>query len=205
MMSLAPLLTAVIGWLALGETLTGRDMLGMALTVAGIAWAVLERSKSRSVRCEPRGPRRRSSGLALGFGGALGQAGGLILSKIGMGGYNAFAATQVRVLAGIAGYVAAVLRSCAGGRGCAPALRDRRGPRLRRPRRLLRAVPRGLAVPDRRPLARVAGVAASIMALTPVLIIPLVVAAAPGAGGDRRRARGAGGGDGGGAAVFMRL
>ena len=48
MMSLAPLLTALIGWLVLGETLTGRDALGMALTVAGIAWAVLERPPLRS-------------------------------------------------------------------------------------------------------------------------------------------------------------
>ena len=40
------------------------------------------------------------------LGGALGQAGGLILSKIGMKGYDTFAATQIRVIAGIAGFSA---------------------------------------------------------------------------------------------------
>ena len=41
--------------------------------------------------------------MALGAGGALGQAGGLVLSKLGMGSYDPFAATQVRVLVGAAG------------------------------------------------------------------------------------------------------
>jgi drug/metabolite transporter (DMT)-like permease len=38
------------------------------------------------------------------FGGVLGQAAGLVLSKYGMGSYNAFAATQIRVIAGIFGF-----------------------------------------------------------------------------------------------------
>jgi drug/metabolite transporter (DMT)-like permease len=42
----------------------------------------------------------------LGLGGALGQAGGLVLSKYGMKGYDAFAATQIRIIAGIAGFSA---------------------------------------------------------------------------------------------------
>jgi drug/metabolite transporter (DMT)-like permease len=38
------------------------------------------------------------------FGGALGQALGLVLSKKGMASYNAFASTQIRIVAGIAGF-----------------------------------------------------------------------------------------------------
>jgi drug/metabolite transporter (DMT)-like permease len=172
MMSLVPLLTTVIGWLALREVLTGRDMLGMGLTVVGIGWAVLDRSKSWS-SAPAASARPPLSGLALGFGGALGQAGGLILSKIGIGGYNAFAATQIRVLAGIAGYslMFFVLRWWPNVR---TGLRDRRalgfaalgaffGPFI--------AVSLSLIAVR----ATLAGVAASIMALTPVLIIPLVV------------------------------
>jgi drug/metabolite transporter (DMT)-like permease len=173
MMSLVPPLTALIGWLALGETLSRRDLLGMTLTVGGIAWAVLERTKPAAL--EGGAPHRHvtPAGIALGFGGALGQAGGLILSKIGMGTYNAMAATQIRVIAGFVGY--AILFFVLGW-----------WPNVRR----------GLA--DRKALgltalgaffgpfvavtlsliairATLAGVAASIMALTPVLIIPLVV------------------------------
>ena len=40
-----------------------------------------------------------------GLGAALGQAICIILSKKGMGNYNAFAATQIRVLAALAGFI----------------------------------------------------------------------------------------------------
>ncbi|MGB4440397.1 MAG: EamA family transporter, partial [Sedimentibacter sp.] len=36
--------------------------------------------------------------------GALGQSLGLILSKIGMGNYNPFAATQIRIISSIIGF-----------------------------------------------------------------------------------------------------
>ena len=42
--------------------------------------------------------------ILLAFGGAVGQAVGLVLSKYGMGDYNAFAASQIRVLAGLFGF-----------------------------------------------------------------------------------------------------
>jgi drug/metabolite transporter (DMT)-like permease len=175
MMSLVPLLTTMIGWIVLGEVLAGRELLGMSLTVAGIAWAVFERGKSWTALpvAKPSRPGVPLSGLALGFGGALGQAGGLVLSKVGIGSYDAFAATQIRVLAGIAGYsvLFCVLRWWPQVR---TGLRDRRalgfaalgafcGP----------CIAVSLALIAVR--ATLAGVAASIMALTPVLIIPLVV------------------------------
>ena len=172
MMSLVPLLTTLIGWIVLGEVLSRRDMLGMLLTVGGIAWAVLDRAKSWT-SAAPDGGGIPLSGLALGFGGALGQAGGLILSKKGIGSYNAFAATQIRVLAGICGYSALffILRWWPNVRA---GLRDRRalgfaalgaffGPFI--------AVSLSLVAIR----STLSGVAASIMALTPVLIIPLVV------------------------------
>ncbi len=171
MMSLVPPLTALAGWLALGETLTPRDLLGMTLTVSGIAWAVLERTKP--VAGNGLGGHVTPGGLLLGFGGALGQAGGLILSKIGMGTYNAFAATQIRVLAGLTGY-ALLFFALGWWPNVRRGLADRKalglsalgaffGPFL--------AVTLALIAIR----ATVAGVAASIMALTPVLIIPLVV------------------------------
>jgi len=69
MMSLAPPMTAAIGWLLLGERLSPRQLLGMALTVAGIAFAILERPRSDAP--PPRG--HRLAGVLLGAGGALGK------------------------------------------------------------------------------------------------------------------------------------
>ena len=171
MMSLAPPLTAIIGWLVLGETLSGRDLVGMVLTVSGIAWAVLERNPPAADSA----PEVRPSftGLALAFGGALGQAAGLVLSKLGMGSYDAVAATQVRVLAGAAGF-ALLYFPLRWWPKVGAALRDRRalgfasigaffGPCV------------GVSLSLYAVRNTVAGVAASIMALTPVLIIPLVV------------------------------
>jgi drug/metabolite transporter (DMT)-like permease len=172
MMSLVPPLTALIGWLALGETLAPRDLLGMTLTVGGIAWAVLERTK-------PAGEGRVSAGhatpggIALGFGAALGQASGLILSKIGMGSYNAMAATQVRVIAGLAGYVLLFFAL-----GWWPNVRQGLADRKALGLAALGAFFGPFAAVTLSLIAiraTVAGVAASIMALTPVLIIPLVV------------------------------
>lgn len=181
MMAMSPLLTALIGWLLLGETLTGRDALGMSLTIAGIGWAVFERnpagsasaSDSASAQGPAPQPRALFTGLALGFGGALGQAGGLVLSKLGMGDYDPVAATQVRVLAGIAGYVL-ILTALRWWPRVRESLHDRRslafaslgaffGPFL------------GVSLSLFAVRHTVAGVAASIMALQPVIIIPLVV------------------------------
>ena len=176
LMSLVPPLTALIGWLALGETLTPRDLLGMTLTVGGIAWAVLERTKPAALAPLKEGVPSRHvtpAGLALGFGGALGQAGGLILSKIGMGSYDAMAATQIRVLAGLGGYTLLFFAL-----GWWPNVRRDVSDRKALGLTALGAffgpfVAVTLSLIAIR--ATVAGVAASIMALTPVLIIPLVV------------------------------
>lgn len=169
MMALVPPITALIGWAALGETLTGRDLLGMTLTVVGIGWAILERGRGAET-----GPLSVSfAGVALGLGGALGQGVGLILSKIGMAGYHVFASNQVRVLAGAVGY-ALLFFALKWWPNVRTGIRDGKalgfcalgaffGPFL--------AVSLSLVAVRE----TVAGVAASIMALTPVLIIPLVI------------------------------
>jgi drug/metabolite transporter (DMT)-like permease len=99
-MALAPPMAALLGWAILGERLGGLSVAGMALTLAGIALVVLERpSEERGIRFAH--PFR---GILLALGGAAGQAAGLILSKIGMADYSPFASTQIRILAGIAGF-----------------------------------------------------------------------------------------------------
>jgi drug/metabolite transporter (DMT)-like permease len=102
MMALVPPFTALIGLAVLGEELGPLDLLGMGLTVGGVVWVVLERKKARDGSTG----RPPVSGILLGLGGAVGQAVGLVLSKHGMRDYDPFAATQIRVLAGIVAFVA---------------------------------------------------------------------------------------------------
>lgn len=98
-MALVPPITTLISWLLMGEKLSLQEFLGMTLVVSGIALVVLERPRGeRTVKLS-----HPVSGILLAIGGAIGQAVGLVLSKFGMGDYNAFAATQIRVLAGLAG------------------------------------------------------------------------------------------------------
>lgn len=99
-MSLVPPITAFFGFLILGEKLTMFNFLGMTLALLGIAMAIFSRNGKGdrlSLKLSPRG-------LLYAFGGAVGQALGLILSKLGIRDYDPFAATQIRILAGIAGF-----------------------------------------------------------------------------------------------------
>ncbi len=80
-MTTSPLMAAMFGWVALGETLHGLAWIGVALTIAGVAWVVVERPA--------RGPtmdhRFFLRGVSLALIGAACQAGGLLLSKQGIG------------------------------------------------------------------------------------------------------------------------
>lgn len=99
-MTLVPPITAFFSFFMLGERLTLFNYLGMSLTFAGIALAVLNRDGENdrlSLKLSPRG-------VLYALGGALGQALGLVLSKVGLQNYDPFAATQIRIIAGIAGF-----------------------------------------------------------------------------------------------------
>lgn len=99
-MTLVPPMTAFFGWLILDEQLSFLNFAGISLTLAGIAMAIFARrngSERLSLKLAPRG-------VLYALGGALGQALGLVLSKLGLKEYDPFAATQIRVIAGIAGF-----------------------------------------------------------------------------------------------------
>jgi drug/metabolite transporter (DMT)-like permease len=171
-MSLAPPIAALLGWWVLGETLALEHALGMALTVAGVAWALADRQPATQTP-SPGDRRSRAAGVLLAACGALGQGGGLVLSKHGMGDYDAFAATQIRVLAGAVSF-ALIFTAIRGW--------PRVGPALRQPRAMLLT---GLGAVFG-PFLGVslsllavqhtqAGIAASIMAIYPVMLIPVVV------------------------------
>ncbi len=99
-MTLVPPITALFGWIILGEHLTLVNYFGMALTFTGIALAIFNRDgagEKLSLKLAP-------SGILYALGGAVGQALGLILSKLGVKDYDPFSATQIRVIAGLAGF-----------------------------------------------------------------------------------------------------
>ena len=101
-MLLAPPITAVAGWLFLDERLTALNWTGMAATIGGVALAASEKRPGRNGDA----PHVHATGMLLGVGAAFGQAIGLILSKYGMGDYSPFAATQIRALFGLIGFAA---------------------------------------------------------------------------------------------------
>lgn len=104
-MSLAPPITALIGWMLLGETLTIKQILAMAVTVSGIFIVMIFRKNNdKGVKYGKKSISVAFAGFLLALGGTIGQAAGLVLSKKGMGDYNPFAATQIRIIAGIAGF-----------------------------------------------------------------------------------------------------
>ena len=99
-MTLVPPITALFSFFILGERLSLFNYLGMTLTFSGIAMAILSRNGKDvklTLKLAPRG-------ILYAIGGAVGQALGLVLSKFGMNELDPFAATQIRIIAGIAGF-----------------------------------------------------------------------------------------------------
>ena len=100
-MTLVPPITAFFSFIILSERLTLYHYLGMSLTFTGIVMAIFSRNgkgEKLSLKLDPKG-------ILFAFGGAIGQALGLVLSKFGLKNYDPFSATQIRVIAGIFGYI----------------------------------------------------------------------------------------------------
>lgn len=165
-MTTVPPITALIGWLLLDEKMVLLHILGMFLTMAGIFMAIFSRPEN--------GQKIRLSypvkGIVFALIGAIGQAGGLVLSKYGMGEYNSFAASHIRLIAGMTGY-ALIILFLRKGALIRNAIHDAKG---------MKAISLGsffgpflgisfslLAVKYTE-----TGIAATIMAIVPILIIP---------------------------------
>jgi drug/metabolite transporter (DMT)-like permease len=95
-MSASPAFTALLAFFLLGEALTATGIAGMGITLGGIALVILERKETSSHTIPISTP-----GICYAFLGALGQAGGLILAKraFEIGPINGVLATFIRVLA----------------------------------------------------------------------------------------------------------
>ena len=99
-MTLVPPLAAFFGYIILGESLEAIQLTGMAVVISGIIMAIF----NRPVKGERLSIKIAPAGVVFAFIGAFGQALGLVLSKYGMEGYDPFASTHIRVIAGVAGY-----------------------------------------------------------------------------------------------------
>jgi drug/metabolite transporter (DMT)-like permease len=97
LLSLAPIFGSIIAWIFFGEVLSILQVTGIALALAGIAWVVASHQEPPDT---PRGHTRR--GVIFGILAGLGQAVGLVLSKQGMsGGFSPFQANDIRMLAAV--------------------------------------------------------------------------------------------------------
>jgi len=110
-MALAPPITAFVGWWWLGEVMSMMNVVGMVVTLTGISIVILKREKKEENSKKTRKLTTSYSlkGILLAFGGAIGQGVGLVLSKKGMGDYDAIAASQIRVITGMIGFAIIVL------------------------------------------------------------------------------------------------
>lgn len=119
LMTLAPPMAAIAGWIMLGETLSWTSILAMAVTLAGIGISIMSRDSGHHFKLD-----LPLKGVLLGIGAGIGQGVGLVLSKIGMQYYaeaipaNApsameamlpFASTMMRAIIGGAGFLAILL------------------------------------------------------------------------------------------------
>lgn len=97
LISLAPLMSAGLAWVFFGEALTGLQMLGITITLAGISLVILRRKQDESGQvCNP------VQGVLLGLGAATGQAIGYVLSKQGLvDGFSPIAGNSIRMLAAV--------------------------------------------------------------------------------------------------------
>ena len=168
LLSLAPIFGSIIAWLFFGEVLSGWQITGIALALAGIAWVVTAHEEPPDT---PRGHTRR--GVFFGVMAGLGQAIGLVLSKQGMSGdFSPFQANAIRMLAAVAFIWAwAALEGKAG--ATVAALREK--PQVLGLLALGALVGPVLGVTSSLLAVQHAevGVASTLMALPPVLLLPV--------------------------------
>jgi drug/metabolite transporter (DMT)-like permease len=101
LLSICPLLVTLGGYFYLGEKIGMIHVVGIAVTLAGVVWAILERPKSPKENI----PRKTLVfGVALTLASAVFASIGTILAKQGIGNLDPFAATQIRILAALACY-----------------------------------------------------------------------------------------------------
>ncbi|MCP4428196.1 MAG: DMT family transporter, partial [Chloroflexi bacterium] len=95
LMSTVPIYSAIFGWLLFGETLTGVELSGILLTVAGIGWVITEKQTGLTAVEH----KQYKEGIFFGVLGALGQVSNLVTARYGLvGDFSSVSATSIRIL-----------------------------------------------------------------------------------------------------------
>lgn len=97
-MSLAPAIAALLAFLVLGETLSAIGIIGIAITIIGVSIVLLERGANPSESIVV-----TTSGIVFALFGAVGQGVGLIFAKMAFieSEINGFVATDVRIMSSL--------------------------------------------------------------------------------------------------------
>lgn len=178
-MTLAPPVSGIAGYFLLGEQLGWKAWIAMAVTLAGIAMTILVRGGGGRVKLN-----LPWKGVVFGLGAGIGQGLGLVLSKIGLDCYSAalppetpasmgtmlpFAGTFIRAVFGMAGF-ALVLLLQKDFRSVGKAFNDGKGMKYAFLTTLFGPF-LGVSLSLMAVQYAKAGIASTLMALTPVLII----------------------------------
>lgn len=191
-MTLAPPTAAIAGYFFLGQKMSLTAIAGMLVCVAGIGISILGRTDSENTDPDSANVHHHHhkiginlplKGVLFGIGAGIGQGVGLVLSKIGMNHYMEaappvtdldnlvipFASTQIRAIAGLVGFIVIMFLQKKG-RSLLASFKDGKsmgaaatgtffGPFL------------GVSLSLLAVNYTEAGIASTIMALTPILII----------------------------------
>lgn len=172
-MTLAPLAAALMAWITLGQQMAPMSIVAMFITLIGIGISVLGRGEHHKVSLK-----LPLNGVLFAVGAALCQGIGLVLSKIGMDHYETgtmpdwlipFSANFLRCIAGIIGF-SLLLYFREGFQPLREALHDHKGMTVATATTIF-----GPFVGVGFSLMAVqytnAGIASTLMALTPIIII----------------------------------
>lgn len=179
-MTLAPPIAGIAGWLMLGEKMSWHSWLAMLVTLSGIAISIMARQDG-SNRLTLKLPLK---GVLFGIGAGIGQGVGLVLSKIGLEHYSAslpqdaaaamqtmmpFAGTFIRAVAGLVGFFV-ILAAWHKLGNLERAVHDRKGMTFATLTTFFGPF-LGVSLSLMAVQYAKAGIASTLMALTPVLII----------------------------------
>jgi len=172
-MTLAPLAAALMAWITLGQEMNVTSILAMFVTLAGISISVLGRGEHHKVSLK-----LPLSGVLFAIGAALCQGIGLVMSKIGMDHYQPgaipewlvpFSANFFRCVAGIIGFTL-LLYFRDGLRPLRVALHDGKGMGVAMATTIFGPFV-GVGFSLMAVQYTEAGIASTLMALTPIIII----------------------------------